>query len=139
MAHQDMETLLNEALNMASHFLEKDDEFLPFCVAMAPDGEVSQAVADTGEEQPPYEEIIDFLISEFTKGAQDGKYKATALTADVRIALDDADETDAIRVTVEHVDDEPVACYLPYQKREGKYEFGELIVEQAERAVFPKT
>jgi hypothetical protein len=53
-------------------------------------------------------------------GARRGEYAAAAVASNVRVRLDKSGEvTDAIRVEVEHVNDVPITCILPY-RRKGK-------------------
>ncbi len=138
MAHPEMDTLLDEGLRVAIHFLEKNGEFFPFGVTLAPDGSVAHTQGYTGDECPPSLELIDLLLSAFKIGAATGDYKSVALISDVRISLDGKTKTDAISVTVEHVDDQPVICFLPYTKANGTIEFGEIVAERAEPRVFDK-
>lgn len=136
MAHPNMDALLDEGMQTAIHFLEKNGEFFPFGVTMAPDGSLAHAQGYTGDECPPSQEVIDLLLRGFNTGAASGDYKSTALISDVRITLDGETKSDAISVTVEHVDDQPVTCFLPYTKSNGTFEFGEIVAERAERRVF---
>ena len=136
MAHPDMDALLDEGLQVAVHFLETNGEFFPFGVTMARDGSVAHTQGYTGEEQPPSQEVIDLLLRGFQTGASSGDYKSTALIYDVRVSLDGKTKTDAINVTVEHRDDQPVTCLLPYTKTESGFEFGELIAQRADGNVF---
>ena len=131
-----MDALLDEALHVAVHFLEKNGEFFPFGVTMTEDGKINHAQAWTGEEHPGSDAVIDHLVAGFAQGAKRGDYRATALASDVRLSLDGANQTDAIRVTIEHCQDEPVTCYLPYVNREGSFDFGELVAVRADRFVF---
>lgn len=64
---------------------------------------------------------------------------ATAIVADV--TLEDEEEqatTAAIAISMEHVVEEPVSCYLPYEI-DDKNEIGlaDLVGEPGERHVFP--
>ena len=136
MAHPDMDTLLDEGLQTAIHFLANNGEFFPFGVTMAPDGTVAHVQGYTGDDCPPSQELIDLLLRGFKSGAASGDYISTALISDVRISLDGVTKSDAISVTVEHTDDQPVTCFLPYTKSNGTFEFGEIVAERAERSVF---
>jgi hypothetical protein len=136
MANPEMDALLDEALNAATYLLNKNGEFFPFGVTMSPNGKTNHVMGYTGEEQPGSQELIDLLLAGFLQGARKGEYRATALVSDVRVSLDGASTTDAISVTIEHAEDEPVTCLLPYQNRQGQFEFGELVAGNADRHVF---
>jgi hypothetical protein len=131
-----MDALLDEGLQTAIYFLEKNGEFFPFGIAMKPDGSIAHVQGYTGDECPPSQEVIDLLLRGFKTGATSGDYKSTALISDVRISLDGDTKSDAICVTVEHADDQPVTCFLPYTNANGAFEFGEIIAEHADRRVF---
>jgi len=46
-------------------------------------------------------------------------------------------KTDAILVSMEHAEGEPVDAYLPYQKMaNGQYEYGELFLVRGEPRIF---
>ena len=136
MAHPDMDALLDEALNTASYFLEKNGEFFPFGVTMSPNGKINHVEGYTGDEQPPSQEVIDLLLAGMKQGAGKGDYRATALVCDVRVSTPGGPVQDAISVTIEHHTEEPVTCYLPYISTSGKFNFGDLFTERAERRVF---
>jgi len=138
MAHPDMDALLDEGLQIAIHFLEKNGEFYPFGVTMAPDGSIAHTQGYTGDENPPSQELIELLLRGFQSGATSGDYRATALISDVRVSLNGTTKTEAICVTVEHQEDPPVTCLLPYAKTDAGYEFGELIAQRADSNVFPR-
>ena len=136
MAHPDMDTLLDEGLRAAIYFLQKNGEFFPFGVTMSPSCRITHVQGWTGDEHPLSKEVIDVLLRGFTAGAERGEYKATALICDVRVSLDAETTTDAISVGIEHLDDEPVTCLLPYSKNGESFEFGELVAERGDRRVF---
>ena len=136
MAHPDMDSMLDEALRVAVHFLEKNGEFFPFGVTMAPDGTINHTQGYTGDECPPSQEVIDLLLRGFQASAAAGACKSTALISDVRISLDGKTKSDAISVAIEHVGEQPVTCFLPYQKSNGGFDFGEIVAERTERQIF---
>ena len=105
---------------------------------MAPDGSVAHTQGYTGDEHPPSQEVIDLLMRGLKSGAASGDYKSTALISDVRVSLDGETKTDAISVTVEHHEEQPVTCLLPYSKTDSGYEFGELIAQRADSNVFTR-
>ena len=136
MAHPDMNALLDESIRLAVLFLEKNGEFFPFGVTMAPDGTVSHMQGYAGDDQPPSQELIDLLLYGLQTGASSGDYKSTSLIYDVRVSLDGETKTDAISVTLEHRDEHPVTCLVPYTKTTSDIELGEIIAQRADRNVF---
>ncbi len=136
MAHPDMNALLDEGLRIAAHLLEKNGEFFPFGVTISTDGKINHVQGYTGEDYPPSQDLINLLLNGFLAGAKSGDYRATSLVCDTHIFLNGNSKTDAINVIVEHVEDEPVTCFLPYTKNGDTFEFGEILAERAERRVF---
>jgi hypothetical protein len=137
MSLQEMHTLLNEALNMAAYFLEKNDAFFPFGVVMAEDGELHHWEADGAEDDVEAEEIIEGLVMGMRENASAGDIRASAVVADVRISSEGGPEQDAVSVQLEHRDESPVICFLPYfTNEEGELEFGEVLADRKEREVF---
>jgi hypothetical protein len=129
----DLDPLLEESVAVARRFLENRGEFFPFGMVLADKGEVAYVDGWTGDEQPQSKEVIDLLVSGFRRGAGQGKYLATALTADVRLSGRDGD---AIRVTLEHRDGTAIHCFLPYRKSANGWEYGEVFATAAEPSVF---
>lgn len=78
------------------------------------------------------------LLRGFQSGASAGDYKSTALVSNVLVSLSGATKTDAISVTVEHHEDQPVICLMPYTKTSSELEFGELIAQRADNNVFSR-
>ncbi|HEY2148011.1 MAG TPA: hypothetical protein VGH32_08745 [Pirellulales bacterium] len=137
MAHPDMDELLNEALHAAEEFLEKVGEFFPFVVTMSPDGEISHGQEHLGEEPPAADKTIDVLVDGLKQAAAKGRYKATAIVSHAHIPSPDGQFHEAISVALEHRNDPPVICYLPFKQTKGRFDFGEVFAKRGERKVFP--
>ena len=137
MAHPDMDLLLDEAIRAAIYFLEKNGEFFPFAITMSQSGEITHVQGYVGEEHPPSQDVIDLLQDGLKQRGANGELRATALISDVRVSLPDGGAQDAVSVTVEHQDDEPVTGYLPYTKDGEGFGYGDLFAERAPRLVFP--
>ena len=77
------------------------------------------------------------LIAGLREGAVEGRYRAVAIVSDVTLE-DEAGEavTSAVHVAIEHADDDPVTCIVPYDLGEETVELGELAAEPGERHVF---
>ncbi len=137
MAHADMDELLNQAIEAATHFLENIGEFFPFAVTMSPDGTISHAQDHLPGETSHAHETVEKLLAGLKKAATKGQYRATALVSDSRATPPGGVEQSAIRILLEHRTDPPVTCYLPYKQAKGRFEFGEVFAKRAERQVFP--
>ncbi|HKD35414.1 MAG TPA: hypothetical protein VKB78_01400 [Pirellulales bacterium] len=139
MAHPDMDELLNESLHAAEEFLEKIGEFFPFVVTMSPEGEISHEQEHLGEEPPAGDEAVDVLIDGLKQAAAKGRYKATALVSHAQVPSPDGQFQEAISVALEHRNDPPVVCYLPFKQTKGRFDYGEVFAKRGQRKVFPHT
>lgn len=136
-AKRDVEALMNEWVTFGKQMLSEHREFFPYGAAMKLDGEIVSIAADTGEESPPSQEVIDLLVSNFQQAAVSGEYKATALFYDVRITLPTSKEkTDAIAVALDHVDAYSVIVFHPYRIEDNHLIFGDLTASQGANAIF---
>jgi hypothetical protein len=117
--------------------LEKVGEFFPFMVTMSPDGEISHEQEHLGGEPPAADETIDVLVDGLKQAAAKGRYKATAVVSHAHIASPDGKFQEAISVALEHRNDPPVICYLPFKQTKGRFDFGEVFAKRGERKVFP--
>ncbi|MGQ0464422.1 MAG: hypothetical protein ACT4QG_03775 [Sporichthyaceae bacterium] len=130
---EELNGLLNVALEVAADQLSTVGEFYPFAVALGLDEEVRLVAPDMGGEEHPDSEMVLARCFEALASAH-GDVRAAAVTADVW--LNEAD-TDAVRVDLEHVDGLALRILLPYSKSaDGELAFGELIAEQGDRAVW---
>ncbi len=134
----ELNDLLDEAVASASERLEADGEFDPFAVAVRSDGSIALLEADLAEGEEADAEQIVLGLRE-TLHAQRAELRASAVVADVTIE-DEAEEamSAAIAVQMEHVADDPVTFYLPYELNGDALELGELVGEPGEGHVFPK-
>ena len=139
MNRADLDQLLNFLLPFAQQQFKKQGEFFPFGAAMTADGRIQAVDTHDGREQPPSQELIDMLIQGFQIDAAEGQLRAIGICADVLITPPGSqDKTDAVRVSLEHVEGEAVDVYLPYRKRFLKrFSFGELFAMQRTPVVFP--
>ena len=136
MNRDDLDPLLNEALQVACHLLEKNGDFFPFGVVLRSDGGRRHVQGWTGDEQPEPQRVIALLLRGFRKGVESGDYRATALVKDVRVRdAQDGVTKDAVCVTLEHIEGTCINCYLPYAKVGGGYSYGEVFADPGEPAV----
>jgi hypothetical protein len=137
MSKDDMNTILNDAVNTALYFLEKNGEFFPFGVVLVSNKEVRHVQGWTGDEQPPSEEVISLLKSGMRQAARRGEYLSIALVSDVRIRRANSEQiVDAIRISLEDMEAAPVICYLPYSLSDGSLLTEEMEFEPGESSIF---
>lgn len=133
-----MNTLLTAAVDVATDRLSEASEFAPFGLAMiAEDGEILHLEPEDEEAIDDAEHVRALLVAGLREGANEGRYRAVAIVSDVTLEDDEGEPvTSAIHVALEHADDEPVTCLVPYDIGEETVELGELGAEPGERSVF---
>jgi hypothetical protein len=131
----ELNDLLNDAVEVAAELLEEAGEFEPFALALRTDGEVEQLGPEEPDDASEPEQIVLVLRTKLRE-AREG-YRAVAVVADV--TLEDEQEqamTAAIQITMEHAAEEPVNCYVPYEFKGDALELADLVGEPGERVVF---
>ena len=131
----ELNELLNGAVEVAAEALTERGEFQPFALALRTDGEIVHLSPDEGEEHDD-EAVVGSLRA--TLRSRSGEYRAVAVVADVTLE-DEKQEamSSAIAVSMEHVTEEPVNCYVPYEIGEDdELELAELVGEPGERHIF---
>lgn len=133
-----MNALLSAAVDVATDRLTEDSEFAPFGLAMqAEDAEILHLEPEDEEAIDDAEHVRALLIAGLREGALEGRYRAVAIVSDVTLEDDQGEPvTSAIHVALEHADDDPVTCIVPYELGEEAVELGELGAEPGEKNVF---
>lgn len=133
-----MNSLLSAAVDVATDRLSEASEFAPFGLAMqADDASIFHLEPDEIDEVDDAEQVRALLIAGLREGAADGRYRAVAIVSDVTLEDERGEPvTSAIHVALEHADDEPVTCIVPYEVGEETVELAELVAEPGERNVF---
>jgi hypothetical protein len=135
-SREETDSLLDNAVKAAIHFLEKNGEFYPFGVALRPDGRIALVASYDGKEHPKSDEVLALLYPGLKQGVRKGEYRAVAIVTDMKIRKTPSDEPkDALRIQIEHPNAAPVACYLPYRLEAGKFVQGELTAGPAKPLV----
>lgn len=134
-AKEDWEKILNEAIDLACYFLRKSHEFYPFAVVMHPLGEIQHMEGYTGEERPRSQKVLDLLAAALREYADNGAILCAAIVSDVRLTTVDP-PTDATCVHLEHAEEEPMVCHLPYSWNDGNLGTAELFGQSTEALVF---
>ncbi|MCK6474592.1 MAG: hypothetical protein L6R28_22975 [Planctomycetes bacterium] len=137
MSREDLDALLDTGIKRAVELIEKFREFYPFAVAMDVGGGIGHVAAYNGEEFPPPKELRELLQKALAKNVEIGMYRATAIIYDAKITDTElGKKKDAIVVALEHRDEEPITCLLPYELKNGQLACGEILAQQGKRVVF---
>ena len=134
---EDCEQLMNAALPFAERMLRQEGEFYPYGAVLGNDGRISDIAGYDGKEHPASANIIKLIHDGFVQEARTGKYKATALVYDVKVAVpSNGVPSDAIAVALDHRDDYSVIVYFPYQLKNGHLTLGEAFAQKGKGDVF---
>lgn len=121
--HPDLEKLISEKQSFMQQALTKDGKFYPFGCEMTIEGEVVNHHAFTLDDHP-VDKNIDTLTRAFRQKAAAGQLRGACIYWLVH--LTSPEETDAIRMGLEHQNGEAVDFYVPYKKGLfGKITYGE--------------
>jgi hypothetical protein len=123
-AQEDIDGLLDKALEIAQGFLGKYPTFYPYALGIGIDGELRFIAAADGDDEHPDPSELIAICTEGLIGDRDA-LRATAILADVH--LNDID-SDAVRVSMEHREGVAMIVQLPYWRRRfpRKVNYGEL-------------
>jgi hypothetical protein len=134
-----MDFLLNAVVPYALERLKEDGAFYPFAGKLSESGEeVTLLGVRAGEEPTDPAAVLETSFEALAELAAAGEIRGGAVCADVRVSIPDSDEeSDAIRVSIEHVGERAIDVYLPYTVDEaGELRFGELFASVGEPKIF---
>ena len=134
----ELDALLDPLLRFAQDMLRKQGEFFPFGGTITAEGQISLTAADTGDERPASQEVIELVASGMRTQAIAGQIRAAAVCYDSRFTPEGGQKTDAIAVSLEHRDGDTVLVMQPYSKgRFTGFRFGQLVASAPDpRRVF---
>ncbi len=131
------EGLMNQALPIAERMLREHGEFYPYAYVLETTGKSALLAARDGSERPKSKTLIDMIRIQFRDGAKAGKYRATALVYDVRVANPSTGtKSDAIAVALDHRDGYSVVVIIPYTLKDGKYLPGPISAQKGDTDIF---
>jgi hypothetical protein len=139
-ARDEMDSLLDVLVPFAQQQLETHGEFFPFAASIDSSGAPAFVAVDLGEEQPASTDVLDSLYEALARSAASGEIRAAGICADVRITPPgSAEQTDAIRTSIEHADGDPVEVFMPYAKRRMRgLQFGDRFAQAGTPRIFSR-
>lgn len=128
-----LDSLANEGLNAAEHFLAQNGEFYPFALTLSKTGDIRMVGGEPGEgEHPSSTAVLDLLYEALAAERE-------SLSGAAFIAAVETHSGDAIRVEVEHRDGGPaLVLLLPYRRKRMRkaVELGQLTAAAGDRRVW---
>lgn len=131
-----VDELLDKLLGFARTMLDDHGEFFPFAGVVSTTGTIEVLVADTEEERPPAESVVELLYAGLVEKAVAGEISACALCVNVTISTEATGNTDAVQVSVESDVAEPLDVYLPYTLTGTEVTYGQPLGAEGERRAF---
>jgi predicted methyltransferase MtxX (methanogen marker protein 4) len=136
----ELDALLNAVLPFAEQMLRQHGDFYPFGATIGRDGKISLVQADVGDEEeiPDSPELVHILYEGLRDQAVRGEIRGGAVCTNVAIRLHESDEeTDVVRVSLDHAKHEPLDVLQPYAiERNGDVVFGVTVAVAADPRVF---
>jgi hypothetical protein len=113
---EETEELLNAIMPFAKQMLEKQGEFYPVGAATLSNGKIVMVSARENDHHPSPQILIDDLLATFRIAAKSGKYKATAIVANILARPPgEAKKINAISVYLDHMSGYSVQVVFPYR------------------------
>lgn len=134
----EMNHLLRTAADLALEQIEEHGEFVPFAVVLAQGDELRLIALGDDELQDDGEKDLTKIRDILLGISKNEEFVATAIISDVRVRMEESGEvTDAVRVEIEHAEDQPITVILPYRLENSVVEQHiEPYTEPGERIVF---
>jgi hypothetical protein len=130
MFSKEREYLKNIILIQAKHFLETYDEFYPYGAVILDTNELRPFSAFGQDEHPKPEQVIEFIIAAFIKGAKTNRYIAVAMAIDVLYINPQTNKkVDAIEIKIDSKLEGSINYYVTYSRDKNKINFGEIYIE----------
>ena len=126
MSAPEFDHLLSFCIEYAKRRLDKQGAFYPFGASMKNDGSASaDGIPREAGMNPTMQAVIDIYVEMYRQRAQEGSITAAAICWDGSLTLQDGKKIDAITLVLEHKSKESYFAYLPYEKDEAGYTYGE--------------
>jgi hypothetical protein len=123
-AADDVAELFRQGLKLAKQLLGEQPGFYPFGYVMGNSGKLSLLSGYTDKEHSEATEILRLIEGAIQMAARGGA-KAALIGVDAHEVLNGGKRQDAIVLTAEHVDGEPLQMIVPYTRRWRRLSYGE--------------
>jgi len=123
-----IEKLMTRIVPIAERLLEQHGSFAPYGGALSRGDEVILAGGKSEEDYDCSGDVIESVVDQLQQYAGDGSHHALAMVLDVKMTPPGkSEETDAIRIVLEHETGESLEAFIPYSRSpDGKIEYDEM-------------
>lgn len=132
----DYDELVNVLLPVATEQLEESGHFSPVAAFVQKDGTVCNLAVEFDDGEPDPSEVIEALEEGLREQVVKGVARSSAICSVVIAQLEGDEPNDAIAVTLEREDGDPLNVFLPYSIDDGAYDFGELVAGHGTSTIF---
>jgi hypothetical protein len=136
----ELDALLDAVLPFAEQMLRQHGDFYPFGATIAPDGKIALIQPFVGEEEeiPDSPQLVHLLYEGLRDQALRGEILGGAVCTNVSIRPDGSEEeTDAVRVSLDHAKHESLDVFQPYAiERSGDVVYGAIVAVATDPRVF---
>jgi len=117
---EELDRLLDVLVQLSIDFLGRRGAFVPHAATFDDAGELRFSMAEAGDEATETEHL-ELLRGALRQEAAHGDIRACGLAVDVTVLDDEGGEADAIRVELDHRDEEAVVVIVPYIRAGGGF------------------
>lgn len=136
-ARADCETVLNRLKPFAEQQLSKHQSYYPFGAVLTAENKMEGVGTFDGNEYPDSTKVIEDLGKAFLDIHKSRKLLCTGIAYDVRLKKPaQPQKSDAVAVSLDHVNGYSVIVYFPYQLNGGIVEFGDSFAESGSGGIF---
>lgn len=137
LAKNECEGLLDVLLSFGEDQLKKYKEFYPYGAVVRTDGTVELTSTYDGNEHPDSKTVINDLILVHKSLAEEGKIKVSGIAWNATVRDSNGKPSDAIIVSLEHLDNYSVIVGEPYTiGLFKKVKFGSIFAMEGRRDIF---
>jgi len=130
--------LLSEAIGMALKLTAEHGSHFPFCMAITGEGERLNIAADDTAVSG-YDALLGLVQQQVRAAIADHQLRAVAVARHVTLRAGPVQAgTEAVQITLDHLQDSASTCYLPYTVVDGQIEPGELFATEPVDVYFVK-
>nr|HEV7954860.1 hypothetical protein [Candidatus Acidoferrales bacterium] len=135
---RESEILLFGILPLAKKMLKEYGEFHPYGGYLDCEGKIVEVgVDDPDTEYPKGRDLVYVLKSRFREMASANECKAVAVVFNVIVTLPDSEnKSDAIQVSIEHVDGYSAEVFLPYRISDGEVAYRDVFSQEGKHDIF---
>jgi len=135
---EELDSLLDAAMRKALRLVQEQRTHLPFAMVIGTNGEQAEITGDdSGLDDPRARHA--WITQQVAAAIAAGRYRAVAVARNIELTHNKTGKrADAIEVTLDHIGDQAVTCYMPYDLGRGRLSTGELVATAPAASFFAR-